>query len=258
MQTTLSFYISGESLIHRLNPLTKLVLVFTLIALTFLLSILWLPSILFLCVVLPLSFIARVQRPFIGAIARLLLPVVGFIFIMQAFFHPGGENEIFRLWFLTITAESLQFAFQTATRILVMVSSFLILLLTTHPSDLMNDLTRRGLPGTFSYVITATLQIIPQMQAKAATIIAAQQARGLETGGNILKRAGALTPLVGPLVFGSLVDVEERAIAIEARGFSAAIQKTSLREIADPPFERAVRWLMLLVILATIGLRLWR
>ena len=69
------------------------------------------------------------------------------------------------------------FALRNAMRIIVMVSSFTLFLLTTHPSELMSDLTRRGLPGQFAYVIISTLQIIPQMQAKAQTIIAAQRSR---------------------------------------------------------------------------------
>jgi energy-coupling factor transport system permease protein len=121
----------------------------------------------------------------------------------------------------------------------------------------MSDLTRRGVSGNLSYVITSSLQIIPQMQVKAETIIDAQRSRGLETTGNVFKRGRALIPLVGPLVFGSLVEVEERAIAIEARAFTSPLKKTSLREIPDRPAERAARWLFIGVIIIAIGLRIW-
>ena len=86
---------------------------------------------------------------------------------MQAFFQPVGETVIFKFYFLDMTRESLMFAFRNAMRVIVMVSAFTFLLLTTHPSELMSDLTRRGLPGQFAYVILSTLQILPQMQAKA-------------------------------------------------------------------------------------------
>ena len=257
MRERLSFYLERESPIHSMNPFTKLVMVFTLIILAFLVPIFWLPTILFLFVIIPLSFAGKVQREFINAVARLLLPVVGFIFVMQSVFYPGGETLIIKVWVLDVTVESVRFAYLTSTRILVMVSSFILLLLSTHPSELMSDLTRRGMPGALSYVITSTLQIIPQMQAKANTIIDAQRSRGLETSGSILKRFSALLPLVGPLVFGSIVDVEERAIAIEARAFTSPLKKTSLREIGDPPIERASRWFMLIVMIAAIGIRIW-
>jgi energy-coupling factor transport system permease protein len=257
MHQRLSFYIDRDSFLHRLNPLTKLTLIFMLLTLSFLGLSFWLPTIIFVFVIIPLSFLGKVSREFFSATVKLLLPVVGFLFVMQAFFHPDGSNEIFQIWIFDVTVESVRFAYLTASRILTMVASFLILLLTTHPSDLMSDLTRRGVPGNLSYVITSTLQIIPQMQAKAATIIDAQRSRGLETSGNLLYRTKALVPLVGPLVFGSLVEVEERAIAIEARAFTSPLEKTSLREIPDRPTERLVRWLFILVVVLAIGLRIW-
>jgi energy-coupling factor transport system permease protein len=130
----------------------------------------------------------------------------------------------------------------TVTRIFTMVSSFILFLLTTHPSELMSDLTRRKLPRAVCLCHYFHLQIIPQMQAKAQTIIAAQRSRGLDTEGSFLKRVKALVPLVGPLVFGSLVEVEERAIAIEARAFSSSLPKTSLHEIPDTSLDKTIRW----------------
>jgi energy-coupling factor transporter transmembrane protein EcfT len=58
-------------------------------------------------------------------------------------------------------------------------------------------------------------------------------------------------------VFGSLVEVEERAIAIEARGFTSKHAKTSLHEIADPAFDKGLRWVLFALIIVSIGLNLW-
>jgi energy-coupling factor transport system permease protein len=179
------------------------------------------------------------------------------IFIMQAIFQPVGQTIIFKFWVLDVTQESLEFAFRVATRITVMISAFTLFLMTTHPSELMSDLTRRGLPGQFAYVIISTLQILPQIQAKAQTIIAAQRSRGLDTQSSFLKRAGSIFPLVGPLVFGSLVEVEERAIAIEARGFTSTRVKTSLHEIPDSNLNKGLRWILVALVLAFLALRVW-
>lgn len=257
MHERLSFYVKRDSFLHRLNPLTKLTLVLSLILITFISPWYWTPEILFALVILPLSGMGKVNREFFRAFWRIILPAAAFLFLMQAFFQPIGEQVIFKIWFLDITRESLLFALRNAMRIIVMVSSFTLFLLTTHPSELMSDLTRRKLPGTFAYVIISTLQIIPQMQAKAATIIAAQRSRGLDTEGGFFKRIGALVPLVGPLVFGSLVEVEERAIAIEARGFTATVPKTSLREIPDTSIDKTLRWLFLALIILVFVSKLW-
>jgi energy-coupling factor transport system permease protein len=257
MHERLSFYVKRDSALHRLNPLTKLTLVLGLVLISFLSPWYWTPPILLVIVVFPLSFIGKVNRQFFRAFLQLILPAASFLFFMQAFFQPIGNQVIFKFWFLDITVESLMFAFRNAIRIIVMVSSFTLFLLTTHPSELMSDLTRRGLPPQFAYVIISTLQILPQMQAKAQTIIAAQRSRGLETQGNFFRRVGSLGPLVGPLVFGSLVEVEERAIAIEARGFTSTRVKTSLYDIPDTNFDRALRWIFIILIVITIALKLW-
>lgn len=256
MHERLSFYIQRNSPIHRLNPLTKLTLVFALVLISFFSPWYWTSLCLILLVVFPLTVIGKVGREFFAAALRLLVPVTGFIFIMQSLFLPGGETLLFRFWFLRVSLESVARAFLISTRIFGMVSSFILLLLTTHPSELMTDLTRRGLPGTVAYVIIATLQILPQMQAKAQTIIAAQRSRGLEVEGSFIRRVRALVPLVGPLVFGSLVEVEERAIAIEARAFSATLPKTSYREITDTSFDRTARWLMVGLVVLSLVVRI--
>jgi energy-coupling factor transport system permease protein len=257
MHERLSFYVKRDSFLHSLNPLTKLTLAFGLTIIGFISPWYWTPHFIVLLAVIPLSILGKVQREYFIAVWRLILPATGFLFFMQAFFQPIGKTVIFRIWFLNITSESLLFAFENASRIFAMVSSFTLFLLTTHPSEMMSDLTRRGLPSQFAYVIISTIQIIPQMQAKAQTIIAAQRSRGLDTQGSFLKRIGALVPLVGPLVFGSLVEVEERAIAIEARGFTSTRTKTSLREIPDTGFEGIFRWMLILLVLAVIAVRLW-
>ena len=257
MHERLSFYVKRDSVLHSLNPLTKLTLVLALVLISFLSPWYWTPHLLLLFVIIPLSFVGKVSREFFRAFLRIILPAALFLFLMQAFFQPIGHQVIFKIWFLDITAESLLFAFRNAMRIIVMVSSFTLFLLTTHPSELMSDLTRRGLPPQFAYVIISTLQILPQMQAKAQTIIYAQRSRGLDTQSSFFKRVGSLFPLVGPLVFGSLVEVEERAIAIEARGFTSTRVKTSLYEITDTSLDRTIRWILIALILITLVLKLW-
>ena len=257
MHERLSYYVKRDSALHRLNPLTKIILALSIILISFISPWYWTAHILLALVIVPLCFVGKVSREFFTSAVRLIIPAAGFIFIMQAFFQPIGHVIIFKFLFLDVTQESLAYAFRVATRITVMISAFTLLLLTTHPSELMSDLTRRGLPGQFAYVIISTLQILPQMQAKAQTIISAQRSRGLDTESTFLKRAGSLLPLVGPLVFGSLVEVEERAIAIEARGFTSTHAKTSLHDIPDTSFDSFLRWTLIALLIITVALKIW-
>lgn len=257
MHERLSFFVKRDSPIHRLNPLTKVVMALALVMIAFLSPWYWTPQAIFLFAIIPLSLIANVARQYWNFILKIILPTIAVLFIMQSFFLPGESRIVFEIFGLEVTELSLELAFRNVTRILVMISSFTILLLTTHPSELMSDLTRRGLPGQFAYVVISSLQIIPQMQAKAQTIISAQRSRGLDTQSSFLRRVGGILPLVGPLVFGSLVEVEERAIAIEARGFTSTRPKTFLREIQDTGFDRAARWILTGLVIITIVLRIW-
>lgn len=258
MSDRLSLYIERDSPLHRLNPLTKLTLSLCLVLTGFLGPGFWLATLLFGLVLVPLSLVGRVSGQFLRTTARLILPLVLFLFVIQSLFYAGGRTVLFSFWIFSVKLEGIQFAYLTASRIATMVGAFLLLLLTTHPATLMADLGRRGLSPTLTYIIISTIQIIPLMQNKAQTIIAAQRARGLETEGSLRRRAGALLPLVGPLIFGSLVDVEERAIALEARAFKTRRAKTSLRAVPDSPTQRAVRIGLLLLTAVVIGVGLWR
>lgn len=258
MHERLSYYVKRDSILHRLNPLTKIVLTLGIIFITFISQWYWMAFFLLISAIVPLSFLGKIAKEFFRTAIRLILPAAGFILFMQALFQPVGEIVIFQFWVLDVTQESLLFAFRVAARITVMISAFTLFLMTTHPSELMSDLTRRGLPGQFAYVIISTLQILPQMQAKAQTIISAQRSRGLDTESSFMRRAGSLIPLVGPLVFGSLVEVEERAIAIEARGFTSTRLKTSLHEIPDSSTDKVIRWISILLVTATLVFRLWQ
>ncbi|HEX6291145.1 MAG TPA: energy-coupling factor transporter transmembrane component T [Herpetosiphonaceae bacterium] len=252
----IALYQPRASAVHRLHPLTKLTISFGLIALALGVAVDWAPLALFVLVLIPLSVAARVARPFLGTSLRLLLPFALSLFVIQSLFFPEGSTVIARLGPLAVKAEGVRFAFAATVRILLITGALLLTLLTTHPGVLMSALAQKGLPPNLAYVIVTTLQIVPQMRERANLIVDAQRARGLETQGSLLRRTRALLPLLGPLVLGALLDVEERTLALEARAFSATTPKTSLFELPDPLYERLLRWAILLAILAVVGLRL--
>ena len=68
-----------------------------------------------------------------------------------------------------------------------------------------------------AFVVLSAVQMVPRMQARAGSILEAQQARGLPLTGSLGRRVRALVPLIGPVILGSLIDVRERTFALEAR-----------------------------------------
>jgi len=87
----------------------------------------------------------------------------------------------------------------------------------------------------------------------------ATRALGLDTEGSPWRRIRGLVPLVGPVLLGSIGEVEERAMALEARGFSRPGRRSLLWAPADAGWERGARWLMVLSVPALVvaGLAGW-
>lgn len=254
MADVFSLFVDRPSPVHRLHPLTKLSLAGALLVGGLVLPGIWTTYFLFLGIIIPLASLGRALRELVGRSGRVVLPFAISVFLIQGFLWPGG-TPMFHIGPFSLKEEGLAFAIASAGRILAVVSSFIWFALTTRPDTLMISLVQRGFPATFAYLVVATIQIVPRFQSRAATILDAQRARGLETSGNLFFRARALLPLVVPLILSSLVDVEERALAIEARAFNHPGPKTSLVEIFEAPWESPARRLLVLAMLAFIALR---
>ncbi|MGB8648792.1 MAG: energy-coupling factor transporter transmembrane component T [Anaerolineae bacterium] len=248
-----SFFLPRTSGLHALHPLTKLTLVAALVLVGSVARAPFVPVALFLFVILPLAFWGQIA----GAVTRvslaILLPFLVSLILVQGLFYPGATQVLFTLGPVSFKQEGLQVALATAARILLLASSGLLLFFSTHPADLMLALTQRGLPGALAYIVVTAIQLIPQMLARSAAIADAQRARGLETEGNLLRRISAVIPLLSPLIFSALADVDERAMALEARAFSSKRTKTSYKELRDSQMQSVARWALLLGALALAG-----
>jgi energy-coupling factor transport system permease protein len=117
-----------------------------------------------------------------------------------------------------------------------------LLFATTDAGDLLSELEARGLGRGAVFVAGAALTAVPRTRARAVDVIEAQRARGLDTEGSWPRRLRGVLPLVAPLVIGSLVEVEERALALEVRAFGAPGRRTVLRRLPDSRWQRAARW----------------
>jgi len=254
MTSSFSLYAPRASRYHDLHPLTKLAISAAIMIAGAGLGGVWPAFAVFFAVALPLAIWGKVAISLLRAVWPIALPFAISLFLIRGFIWPGG-TIIATLGPISLKAEGLEFALAALGRIVAMVSAFLLLSLTTAPDALMLALTERGFPPMIAYIVLTTIQIVPRFQARAATILDAQRSRGLETEGWLPRRLRALLPLVTPLILSSLVDVEERAIALEARAFSRVGVKTSLLVLRDTPFQRTARWLIVVILAAVMGLR---
>jgi len=253
-----SMYVARESGLHKLHPLTKGSLTLLLLVAGLFLPGNWTSYFLVLFLILPLAYWGKIFHNFIRIVWGISLPFILSVVIIQSLFWGKG-TPIFEFWIIAPKQEGALFALVSVGRIILVMSGFILFAMTTRPDTLMISLKQVGVPSSLAYIIVTTLQIIPRFQSKAFTILDAQRSRGLETEGNIFRRARAVVPIILPLVLSSLVEVEERAIAIEARGFNSKKEETSLIEIPDTNAQKIFRRILIILIPTIILFRvLWQ
>lgn len=250
---TFSMYVHKESLIHRIDPINKILYTITAISVPLIL-----PSMTVSFLFMLFSFVLLVA----ARVIRRSLPVFAFVFLVlftviliQGCFYPGNQTPLFSVGPFVFYMEGLMNALRIVIRAINIVAAFLLLVLTTRPTDLVEELVRRGLSPRIGYVLDSMFQIIPQMVKTIRTIMDAQRSRGLETEGNLWVRVKAFLPLIGPVVMSSLIHAKERALALEVRGLHFEGQRTWLREKRSYPYSREIRGGLLLVLTASI---VWR
>jgi energy-coupling factor transport system permease protein len=210
------------------------------------------PLVLVLCAVLIPAAFARVLPTLLRYSILFSLPIAISALVVNLFFFPGGQTVLLRLGPITATAEGLAFAIEILARIAAISGSVTLFYLTTRPAELILDLERRGVSPRLSFVANASVQTVPAMAERATSIIAAQRARGLDTEGGLLNRARGVLPIVAPVVLGSLAEVEERSMTLDARGFTRPGRRSLLWSPPDSTTQRALRWLILAALIAVI------
>jgi energy-coupling factor transport system permease protein len=238
---------------RSLNPATKLAVAALEVVAAFTLPG-WVGPLLVLAAVTSTAAAARRLRG-LATIALATTPIVGSILLINLFLLPGASDPIVRLGPLAPTWSGLWFGLQTAARLVAFSAAIALVYLTTAVDDLLADLGRRGLGRRAIFIVGAAVQMVPATIERAGEIVDAQRSRGMDTEGRIWRRARGVLPLAAPVVFGALTEVEARAMALEARAFTAPGRQTLLRVPVDRPLHRAIRWSAAAAIVAIVGMR---
>jgi energy-coupling factor transport system permease protein len=185
----------------------------------------------------------------------LTLPI-GISVVLVSVFTRAGTTVLFQVGPFDATVEGVDFAAQTLVRLFAISLSIGLFVLTTEPRAFVFDLERRGIPPRFAFVAVATIEAIPTLLDRAAVIGESQRARGLDTEGSFRARVRGVLPLIGPVIIGSLTDVEERSLALESRAFSRPGRRHLLWSMPDAPWERGLRWALVIALVALAALRI--
>lgn len=257
---TLGQYVPGNSVIHRLDPRTKIVLMIAYIVAVFIVKdILVFPLVMLFTVMVTLlarvnlSYLIKALKPM-----RILLPLM---FLMNLFLVKSGELLV-HFWIFKIYDEGIRSACFVVIRIATLVAGTSLLTLTTTPIALTDGLERLLSPLNFikfpvhelAMMMTIALRFIPTLIEEADKISKAQLSRGANfDNGNVIKRAKGMLPILIPLFVNSFRRADELAMAMESRCYHGGKGRTRMR-ILKFHWRDLIAVLVMALLIAAIAL----
>ncbi|MCR4771833.1 MAG: energy-coupling factor transporter transmembrane protein EcfT [Oscillospiraceae bacterium] len=235
---TMGQYFPGNTVIHRLDPRTKLVLTLLYIIVLFVAKGIWsyavMLAFLSVCVIL-----SRIRLSVLLSGAK---PIVFIIIItgILNLFYTKGEHLLIKVWRISVYLEGLQTAGFLILRILLLICCTLLLTYTTSPlqltdamESLLGPLKKLHFPvHELSMMMSIALRFIPTLIKETDKIMSAQKARGadFETG-SLRQRAKALLPLLIPLFVSAFRRADELATAMESRCYHGGEGRTKMKQL---------------------------
>lgn len=234
---TLGQFFPGESLIHRLDPRTKIIISIIFIVSVFLAStpIAFLALILFTALMI---FLSEISFKVILKGIKPIIIVLIFTAIINVFLTKGTSEPLVSFWIIKIYKEGIIRAIFMAVRVIILiVGTSTLLTYTTSPialtdgiESLLSPLKKIKVPvHLFAMMMTIALRFIPTLVEETEKIMNAQKSRGADfSSGGLIKRAKALIPIIIPLFVSSFKRAEELATAMECRCYRGDKNRTKL------------------------------
>jgi len=232
-------YIPVDSVVHRLDPRTKILA--TVLLLSILFGVGTFAGLALLTAFLgTAAFIARIGPGYLVRAIRPLFWFLVFAVVLQVFFGEPGGHPAVRWGPILITRENLTQAAFYGWRLILLVLSTTLMTLVTSPVEftdglerLLRPLQRVGVPAhDLAMMMTIALRFIPTLLEEAEKIMKAQMARGAEFNrGSLPARARALIPLLVPLFISEFRRADALAVAMEARCYRGGEHRTRMHAL---------------------------
>lgn len=234
---TLGQFFPGNTVVHRLDPRTKLILVIVYIVALFSAE----SFVSYGIVLVALCGIVAASKINVRVLLRSIKPLLFIICLtgLLNLFYTQGQVLV-HFWIFNITKEGVLSAIFMVLRISMLISGTFMLTYTTSPialtdglEQLLNPLKKVKVPvHELSMMMCIALRFIPTLIEETDKIMSAQKARGadFETG-SLLHRAKALIPILVPLFISSFRRADELAVAMECRCYHGGEGRTRLKQL---------------------------
>lgn len=219
-------YIPGNSPLHHINPVTKLLLVILIVGLCVMSS-----QIPFLCFLIGVLVVGALfsglireiisQIPFLLLLSFFLVVLTSLTVQEGALILPVLPSADPTVQGFGITMGGLMFGVILSLRFIVMITAFQLFVVTTKPSDLVTGLLAFRLPVDYVLMLLIALRFIPSLQLEARRIHEAQLCRGYNPGTGISGKIRSMKPIMIPLVANSLAKTQVLGLTLDMRGYRA-------------------------------------
>lgn len=247
MKVSFGRYLPLNSIIHKVDPRIKLVVLISLIVSIFFNT--GFTGYCFIAVfILILFFSAKLPASLLGRLLVPMLFIVVILFILNCFIIkadqsvPDSIKAIGQLWhwkFLTVSFKGIYSSIYIGIRIYLMIITTTILTTTTQPLDLILALEDLMMPlklikfpvHIISMIISIALRSIPTLFDEAGRILKAQASRGVDLkNGHFREKIKALVSLIIPLLVSAFQKAEDLAYAMDSRGYDPQGKRTRFRQ----------------------------
>lgn len=235
---TIGQYYPGNSLVHRVDPRMKILLILILMVSVFLCKSFWAIG-LCLAVTLAILIISKIN---FKTVLKGLKPIIIIVIITSVLnlFYGSGE-PIVSFWVFKITKNGIFSAIFMSLRVFLLVINGLMLTYTTTPTALTDAIEALLKPlhtlfkldiHSLAMTMTIALRFIPTLIEEVDKIMSAQKSRGADMeSGNLLKRVKALVPVLIPLFVSSFRRANELAYAMECRCYRGGEGRTKMKQM---------------------------
>ena len=242
-------YIPGNSVIHRMNPVTKLALAVVICIAAFLSG-----NLFFLAGLLIVDLLIGIVAGVAGktwTIFRGLLKIAVFLFVLQILLVRRGTPV---LWI--ITDQGLLTAARVVIRLVVVCMPLALVLAVTRITDLTNALVQvLHVPYQYAFTLSTAIRFIPQFLEEMSGIMEAQTSRGIAFDkAKGLKKFSMMLPLCAPLLISSVRKTDQTAAAAEIRGFRLRTRQSAYKKYPFTGVDLAAAIFCVLLLCAAIVL----
>jgi energy-coupling factor transport system permease protein len=277
-------YEEKDSIIHKIDPRTKIVWSMAVGILVALMGQIWLVSLLFFSTI-PVWYLSKPSQHRMNGTIIFLISQFIFIGYSQALFLPANADPgamvttliwiiskgdfnsqlhpLFNFGLSRITIDGFIYGLQQSMRAISMLSVAMIIVTTTAPSDILMGLKKLLLPIEIAFMIAIAIRTIPLALEQSMTVLNAERSRGLDfipqrtrnpykAGKEIVRAVRGVFVAFVPVLISLLRSGRQLALAAEVKAFRSSKKRTDYNQLKMGALDYLITFTALLILVGGV------